>query len=509
MSDDQGEEVFVFTGDITDYWSYTQIRDYLLVMPELPHTALRLYELLRSMISEARKNRPGAGLRRMSIDQLCWLLPGVNGKPVSVSTMYELLGCLERLNLVVPKDMQEVEGASQMKGEEKAARGILRGYKVKDLPPAAYTGWRNAWDKLDAYRPDWRESMPQPPTHLTTFGALDDEGHEVAQVQRLDVPAESFQKTGTGESEGSEGAGVDDSEEGDPFQKTGTAFQDSGTAFQESGTDSPVTCGNAAPKEASLRSSSNVAPSARSAPDVRRTGRGSRHSAQGGSAASGKNTKPRTRKERDAIDAVRSLLPAVFNKALPVQTPPVLADAILAGLAVGSPSQRTPAQLVEFRVMKRWDSHWGQEFGAGRIESPVGALVAMLDPKSASKHCGSDRCDEGVDVDFGTGCRSCGMRKVDWSADRQREVQQEEPAAAQTAGPTPAAPDGLRPDQRKPAPWLEEIPAPAIPREQSPRPTIVMNTSEGLHPECDDCGHPLRKGQSEGLCDRCYEPAAV
>ena len=165
MSDDQGEEVFVFTGDITDYWSYTQIRDYLLVMPELPHTALRLYELLRSMISEARKNRPGAGLRRMSIDQLCWLLPGVNSKPTSVSTMYELLASLERLDLVTPTDTQEIEGASQMKGKEKAACGVLRGFKVNDLPPAAYTGWRGGFGRPAPgnARPRTRHPEPTPP----------------------------------------------------------------------------------------------------------------------------------------------------------------------------------------------------------------------------------------------------------------------------------------------------------------------------------------------------------
>ncbi|MEF2529983.1 hypothetical protein [Streptomyces sp. CS62] len=29
-------------------------------------------------------------------------------------------------------------------------------------------GWRNVWDKLDAYTPDWRENPPQPPLHTRT-----------------------------------------------------------------------------------------------------------------------------------------------------------------------------------------------------------------------------------------------------------------------------------------------------------------------------------------------------
>ncbi|SEE48496.1 hypothetical protein [Streptomyces sp. 2133.1] len=243
------EEYLAFSGDITDYWSYTQIRDYLLVMHGLPHTALRLYELLRSMIAEAKKHRPGAGLRRMSIDQLCWLLPGVKDKPVSVSTMYELLAILERLGLVVPNgEIREVEGASRLKGKEKAAKGILRGFTVKDLPPAAYTGWRNAWDKLDAYRPDWRENPPQPPTHLTTFGLASSDGRRVDQVHLSAAFQGRFQKTGT--------PSTGDDRKDDPFQKTGTPFQETGTAGQKTGTDRALTSQNGAPKEASRRSSS-------------------------------------------------------------------------------------------------------------------------------------------------------------------------------------------------------------------------------------------------------------
>ncbi|MEU7435650.1 hypothetical protein AB0B07_33155 [Streptomyces sioyaensis] len=188
--DQTDHENLVFTGDIADYWSCTQVHDYLLVMPELPHTALRLYELLRSMIAESQKHQPDTGLRQVSIDQLCWLLPGVNGKPTSASLMYELLGTLEHLDLVTPTGMQEIEGVNQLKGKEKAVRGILRGFQVKDLPPTAYTGWRNALDKLDAYEPEWRENAPQPPTHLTMLGASDDEGHQMTEIQRMTGPAE-------------------------------------------------------------------------------------------------------------------------------------------------------------------------------------------------------------------------------------------------------------------------------------------------------------------------------
>ncbi|WP_331756613.1 hypothetical protein [Streptomyces decoyicus] len=246
--------VLCFTGDITDYWSFTQVRDYLFILPGLTDPALRLYCILRSMITEANKHRPGAGLRRMTIDQLCYLMAGVNGnagKPVSVSSMYELLKILERLRLVVPRDVTESEGASQLKGKQKAVYGILRGFTIKDLPPAVQDGWRNAWDKLDAYRPDWRENPVELPTHLTAFD-IDGEGHRVAQVwtgSTTDV--EAFQNSGTG-SDSTPGEAPNQ----DPFQDSGTPFQDSGTALQDPGTDSPSTCENGLPKEGSQRSSS-------------------------------------------------------------------------------------------------------------------------------------------------------------------------------------------------------------------------------------------------------------
>lgn len=235
--------VVAIEGDITDYWSYTLTRDYLKLMPGLSDAGLRLYDILRSMVSQASRNRPGAGLRRMTIDQLCYLMPGSNGKaekPVSISAMYELLSMLERLDLVVPKDMKEAAGASQYKGKEKAAKAILRGYVVKDLPPAMYTGWRNSWDKLDAYRPDWRTNPVEPPTHLTEY-VTDDAGRQVPRYWVGPLTAvEAFQNSGTDTPAGPRNH--------DPFQDSGTAFQDSGTAVQDSGTDLAPTCGNVGPQ---------------------------------------------------------------------------------------------------------------------------------------------------------------------------------------------------------------------------------------------------------------------
>ncbi|MFF2572713.1 hypothetical protein [Streptomyces sp. NPDC058084] len=239
------DQEFVFFGAITDYWSYTMVRDYVMLMPGMTHTAYRLYSLLRSMIVEATRLK--FGMRRMTIDQLCWLLPGPNDKPMSISAMYEVLKTLENLNLVVPKDTLELEGITQLKGKERAAKGISRGFTVNDLPPEAmHTGWRNAWDKLDAYTPDWRENPPQPPTHLTEIRTQPN-GQIEARVRLVDPKGKPFQKTGTPQVR----------EDEDPsFQNSGTPDQKTGTPDQIPGTDLPLTSENDHPLRSSLEEAS-------------------------------------------------------------------------------------------------------------------------------------------------------------------------------------------------------------------------------------------------------------
>ncbi|GGZ83901.1 hypothetical protein [Streptomyces rubiginosohelvolus] len=159
--DDDADEEFDFVGDITDYWTHTQVRDWVLLLPEITRTALHLYLTLRSMVYEAARRKRQGDLRRMSLDQLCFLLPGVKGKPCSPTMIKDALKLLDELNLVV-----NPEGGRLVKSTGKGGlQNSFRTYKVNDMPPDAFVGWRNVWDKLDAYTVDWRENPPQPPLH--------------------------------------------------------------------------------------------------------------------------------------------------------------------------------------------------------------------------------------------------------------------------------------------------------------------------------------------------------
>lgn len=215
-----------------------------------------------------------------------------------------------------------------------------------------------------------------------------------------------------------------------------------------------------------------AAPSAHRAADARRASCGSSGRAQGGSAASGKSKPRRTPADLAAIRAVWEELGRQIpdlHRALPERAPTNIGDAILAGLALGTPQARTAHQLVRFRVLPRWDKHWASLFYAGKLPNePIGPLSRML----AAEKADHDRCDERVDVDSGDPCRACEMRNVDRSADRKQRLGT--PEVSEMAGSVPA--------QR-------ETPA--------------------GRPKCPECHRPLVNATEATLCRDCRHDAHV
>jgi hypothetical protein len=418
---------YTFIGDITDYWTYTQVRDRLLHMSELTDPAMRMYLIVRSMIAESKKNMPGQGLRRMTIDQLCFLLSREAGKPVSVSALYQILTLLKDLDLMVPYDTKQDVGASQLKGKEKAAKGILRSFVVRDLPPVPYTGWRNSWDKLKHYRPDWRERPPLPPMHVTT-SVVDDNGRPLSKVTQ--VPQEAlFQDPGTGP-KGEE-------QEQDPFQDPGTEFQDPGTGIQDPGTDTPSTSEDAGSQTTLSKNSleENDAASPRSGVDVRRTSStgSSVRAREGGSAASSKDiahpasktpTAKHPREQLDLVRQVRAFYPEQLATGLPEL--PVISQAILDALDGDVPGADRTVQQLGARIRYRWvhhgwlSKHWDP---AKSIDNQVGVAVSLVRPLKAGDRygCANPRCENGVDVDDGAPCNVCPERVAARKAERRQQ----------------------------------------------------------------------------------------
>jgi hypothetical protein len=103
-------------------------------------TAFRLWCILRSMQFEAGP----LGIPPMTLDQVCWLLPGVNGKPTSKARAREALDALLE------------EGLLRDVSPEGVSRAGARHYLAIDAPQRAM-GWTGARRKLNGYHRLWRK----------------------------------------------------------------------------------------------------------------------------------------------------------------------------------------------------------------------------------------------------------------------------------------------------------------------------------------------------------------
>ncbi|WP_330328211.1 hypothetical protein [Streptomyces pseudovenezuelae] len=154
-------------------------------------------------------------------------------------------------------------------------------------------------------------------------------------------------------------------------------------------------------------------------PDGRRPSTGSRGRASGGFAASGKtNPPPLTREQHQQAAGFFQALPKELADLVPANPPSNLKAAVLEALAAGRPQERTAQQLVDFRLLPKWNKHYASTDAAGPIERPVGVLIAML---RRDAECGDARCDERTNVDTGQPCRACEVRGVDKRAERAAE----------------------------------------------------------------------------------------
>ncbi|MEU4506828.1 hypothetical protein [Streptomyces sp. NPDC024089] len=228
-----------FEGDITDYWSPAVVRHWVLHIPGMKPTDFRLYVLLRAMLTSSPR-----GLRRMTIDELCWLLTEHGEKPVGESTVRAALKRLEKAELVTNPDGERIVTSTGKGG----IQTIARRYKVHDLPPDVHVGWANTWQKLDAYRPNWRENPIVPPTHTKTPEGI--------------VRSKMSGRTDLGEQSPDE---VPEEETAGRFDRSisSSAQQKTSSRAQKSSSRKPVTSGNKGGIQSSIRSS--LSPSAEEA----------------------------------------------------------------------------------------------------------------------------------------------------------------------------------------------------------------------------------------------------
>ena len=118
--------------------AFTLVPDWVMLCERIPPTAFRLWCILRSMQFER-----GPGIPPLTVDQVCWLLPGVNGKPTSRARAREALAALLG------------EGLLSDVSAKGTGRSAARTYQAHDQPDRSM-GWTGARRKLGRYWPGWR-----------------------------------------------------------------------------------------------------------------------------------------------------------------------------------------------------------------------------------------------------------------------------------------------------------------------------------------------------------------
>lgn len=127
-------------------WHWTTMRDWIAVCPDISATAIRLYWIVRSIMHEK-----GDKSRRLSIDHLCWLMPGINDKPCSPTRIKDALRELEQAGLLSNPDETVTRQWVTNATTGKRTKENFRRWRIHDLAPAGYGGWRSAIAKLAAY----------------------------------------------------------------------------------------------------------------------------------------------------------------------------------------------------------------------------------------------------------------------------------------------------------------------------------------------------------------------
>ncbi|PSK47997.1 hypothetical protein B0E38_06474 [Streptomyces sp. 111WW2] len=264
-----------------------------------------------------------------------------------------------------------------------------------------------------------------------------------------------------------------------------------------------------------------TAPSGRSPGEPRRASTGSREPSESGFAAAAKDSPssstdspststrtPRlTADERKMRDAVLQLLPMDLRKALGDVIPTNVSQGVVACLAKGAPRERTPQQLVEYRLKPRWDRYWASRFYAGDLtpkvngkqRKPFGPLLEML---KDTAECRNLTCEDRHDYVLGAPCRNCEMRKTDQAADRERErraAQEDADRQARRAAEKAAA------EAASAASEASDAPAGPVP---APR-TKTMVVDGPKASEWWDCVSCPASGRGEppadGICRNCRE----
>lgn len=133
-----------------DYWTYAKLKDWILLNPEIPHVEVRVYGILRSLVTRWLNDQ------RVTKDHLRFICPGVNGKPMGERTFDGVLRSLAARKLISVSTGGAVTVRSSATGRfEKSEQVLLR---VHELPEEGleFAGFHTVREAFEAYPgPGW------------------------------------------------------------------------------------------------------------------------------------------------------------------------------------------------------------------------------------------------------------------------------------------------------------------------------------------------------------------
>jgi hypothetical protein len=372
-------------------WHHTVMRDWIAVCPDIGPTAFRLYAITRSLLIEKRGQ-----VRKLTLLELCKLLPGPNGKPSGLGRIRDAVRELSAVGLYTTPDGKPITTSSSAKAAEKPMSIRINDYPAKGW---AYQGPRNAFAALDAVR-----------------GEADNQAEE-----------------------GDSDPGWISNQGQDAGWKSNQVGQKSNQAGWESNHSEPVTSENAAPKEdleGRSTSKGEVVTAVGQSPVVGGV-------PAGGFAASDKQDPPDKVSPRGISRAVAAL-PQQIRDRLPEFVPAAVTDPIESELRRGITSDQFAA-----RIQSRWNLLYAEdadtEHGGRGLDSAVGVAAALV----RRGRCLDARCDDGTNIDDGQPCRACERDAEDRRLARLPKpatVRHSEPQTKTYTAPAyvPEQPDGDR-----------------------------------------------------------------
>lgn len=165
--DELSERVIVDPDDHGFY--FARVMQWIALHPEITHTAFRVYSVFRSLYTHKRDTRT------LSRDQLRYLVPGVNGKPMGKTALNDALIVLAKFDLVSNPDGRMQTWRLRDPETQQFVHMSAPTWQLGTLPPEGdgFEGWRNVFDKLDSYPgPKWEKTAGQSHDRKTGDGAV-------------------------------------------------------------------------------------------------------------------------------------------------------------------------------------------------------------------------------------------------------------------------------------------------------------------------------------------------